>query len=41
MFSDIYENFNEGFFNFQKSENQFSQTALDHVHKQNNRTIKS
>ena len=41
MFRDIYENFNKGFFDFQKSENQFSQMALDHVHKQNNRTIKS
>ena len=41
MFSDIYENFNKGFFNFQKSENQFSQMALDQVHEQNNRTIKS
>ena len=41
MFSDIYENFNEGFFTFQKSENQFSQIVLDQVHGQNNRTIKS
>ena len=40
-FPDIYENFNKGFFTFQKSENQFSQMALDQVHKQNNRTIKS
>ena len=41
MFPDIYENFSKGFFSFQKSENQFSQMALDQVHKQNNRTIKS
>ena len=41
MFPDIYENFNKGFFTFQKSENQFSQMALDQVHEQNNRTIKS
>ena len=41
MFSDIYENFNEGFFTFQKSENQFSQIVLDQVHGQNNRAIKS
>ena len=40
-FPDIYENFNKGFFTFQKSENQFSQMALDQVHKQNNRTTKS
>ena len=41
MFPDIYENFNKGFFIFQKSENQFSQMALDQVYEQNNRTIKS
>ena len=41
MFPDIYENFNKGFFTFQKSENQFSQMALDQVHEQNNCTIKS
>ena len=41
MFPDIYEHFNKGFFTFQNSENQFSQMALDQVHEQNNRTIKS
>ena len=41
MFPDIYENFNKGFFTFQKSENKFSQMTLDQVHEQNNRTIKS
>ena len=41
MSPDIYENFNEGFFTFQKSENQFSQIVLDQVHGQNNCTIKS
>ena len=41
MFLDIYENFNKGFVTFQKSENQFSQMALDQVHEQNNCTIKS
>ena len=40
MFPDIYENF-KGFFTFQKWKNQFSQMALDQVHEQNNRTIKS
>ena len=41
MFPDIYENFNKGFFTFQKSENQFSQMPLDQVHKQNNCPIES
>ena len=41
MFPDIYENFDKGFFTSQKSENRFSQIALDQVHDQNNRTIKS
>ena len=41
MLPDVYENFNKGFFTFQKSENQFSQMTLDQVHDQNNRTIKS
>ena len=41
MFADIYENFNKGFFTFQKSENQFSQMPLDQVHKQNNCPIES
>ena len=41
IFPDIYENFNKGFFTFQKSDNQFSQIAVDQVHEQNNRTIKS
>ena len=41
MFPDIYENFAAGFFSFQKSDNQFSQMALDQVHEQNNRTIRS
>ena len=40
MFPYIYENFNKGFFTFQKSENQFSQMALDQVHEQNNPIIK-
>ena len=41
MFSGIYDRFNEGFFTFQKAENQFSQIVLDQVHGQNNRTTKS
>ena len=40
-FPDIYESFNEGFFAFPKSENQFSKMALDQVHEQNSCTIKS
>ena len=40
-FPDIYEHFKDGFFSFQKSENQFSQMALDQVYEQNNRIIKS
>ena len=31
MFPDIYEKFNNELFTFQKSENQFSGMALDHV----------
>ena len=41
MFADIYENIHKGFFTFQKSENQYSQIALDQVHEQNNHPIKS
>ena len=41
MFPDISENFDKGFFTFQKSENQFSQMTLDQVQQQNNCTIKS
>ena len=40
MFADIYENIHKGFFTFQKSENQYSQIALDQVHEQNNHPIK-
>ena len=39
-FPDIYEHFSAGFFSFQRSDNQFSQIALDQVHEQNNRTVK-
>ena len=41
IFPDIYENFNKGFFTFQKLEDQFSQMDLEQFHEQNNRTIKS
>ena len=40
-FPDVYENFAKGFFSFQKSNNQFSRMALDQIHEQHNRTIKS
>ena len=38
---DIYENLKKGFFSFQKSTREFSRMALDQVHEQNNRVIKS
>ena len=38
---EVYKNLKKGGFSFQKSKNQFSRMALDQVHEQNNRVIKS
>ena len=38
---DIYQNFKDGHFSFQKSNREFSSIALDQVHKQNNAVLKS
>ena len=38
---DIYQNFKDGHFSFQKSSREFSSIALDQVHKQNNAVLKS
>ena len=38
---DIYQNFKDGHFSFQKSNREFSSIALDKVHKQNNAVLKS
>ena len=38
---DIYQNFKDGHFSFQKSNREFSSIALDQVHEQNNAVLKS
>ena len=38
---DIYQNFKDGHFSFQKSNREFSSIALDQVHEQNNAALKS
>ena len=38
---DIYQNFKDGHFSFQKSNPEFSSIALDQVHEQNNAVLKS
>ena len=41
MYPDVYENLRNGCFSFQKTNRKFSRMALDQVHEQNSRTIKS
>ena len=38
---DIYQNFKDGYFSFEKSNRKFSSIALDQVHEQNNAVLKS
>ena len=38
---EVYKNLKKGFFSFQKSNKEFSRMAVDQVHKQNNKVIKS
>ena len=40
-FPDVYQNFKDGHFSFQKSNREFSSIALDQVHEQNNAVLKS
>ena len=38
---EVYKNLKKGFFSFQKSNKEFSRMAVDQVHEQNNKVIKS
>ena len=40
-FPEVYTQMQKGFFSFQKSNREFSRMALDQIHEQNNRVIKS